>query len=173
MARWTNTRKYATYTIQRRLQLKHLPPISWPSRCREDCFRTLFYEIFLMFFVKFKSLLVHTSSPLPKFGPCLHFISLMSGNLLNTSLTWGSDLLLPDAYQASLWTLLFDTGRSLSHIFVAPYRGAVTLIQNITETSSSFTSGTQFKYWNQEWCQLPEFGCAKLDSPLLFFGPSS
>ena len=93
-----------------------------------------------MFSVKFECSLAHTSPPFPKSGSCRHFISLMSGNLLNFSLTWGSDLLLPAAYQVSIWTSFLGISRSSSYIFVAPFKGAVTTIRSITVTSLSFSS---------------------------------
>jgi len=139
------------------------------SQCRGGCFPTPFCKISLVFRAKSERLPVHTHPhPLPKAQPCFPFVSLMSGHPLNTSSIWGSGLLLLDAYQVSTWASSLGIDRSSNRIFVASF----TMVVNtriITVTFLSFSSRAQFKYGSPESCQLPGFGCVKLDYfPLTF-----
>lgn len=136
------------------------------SQCPEDYFPAHFYEASLTFPAKFECSPAHIR-PLPplEIRRCLYSISLMSRHLLNTSLTWVSDLLLPDVYRVSIWTLFLGIDRSSSRIFIA-FTGAAPT-RSITVTFLSFNSGTQFKHGHPESCQMLWFGCAKLGYPLL------
>jgi len=138
------------------------------SQCR-GCFCTPFREIFLIFRAKLECLPVQTRShALLKSGTCSHFVSLMFGHLPKTSLTWGSDLLLLDASQVSIWTFSLDVDRSSSCIFVASFTVVVTT-RNTTVTFLSFNSTAQYKHGNPGLCRLPGIGCVELDCPLLPF----
>ena len=122
--------------------LREARPLLFPtSQCR-GYFRTPFCETFLMFHAKFECVPVQTRSHAllkSKTCQCTHFISLMFGHLPKTSLTWGSDPLLLDASQVSIWTFSLGIGRSSSCIFVASFMMVVNT-RNITVTSLSFNS---------------------------------
>ena len=140
-----------------RLATTSLPCFPTPQ-CREHCFHTTFGAS-LRKPAKLVCSSVHVDPhPLRKTWQCLNFISLRSGHLLNTSLTWDSDLLLPDVYQVSIWTSSLGTDRSSSHIFVAPFMRAVSSTRSITVTSLLFDSRAQFTYWRPELCQILGFG---------------
>jgi hypothetical protein len=97
----------------------------------------------------------------------------MWGNLLNTSLTWDSDLLLSDAYQASYMDIVARYKQVFESYFRRAIQGSCHLHPEHYRDIFVVHFRDTIQVLESSWCQLPGFGCAELDSPLLFFGLSA